>query len=1339
MSARPSMSEKDQIEHFIARSRQLNGKVVRERGPWNRVATADAIRHFAIGIADDNPLWNDPAYAEKTRFGRLAAPPAFLTSVLYPVLHGAPVEAPLASLIAELQYEWYRPVLLGDEISASTRQLDVIDSEIDGRRGVFILAETLYCNGLGEAVARAKSTLVRLAVDSGRPLLDREISRYEQDEIEAIGAAQLSEARTGAALPQPDELREGVELPPLVRGPLTVGDMICWQAGIGPSYRPGSLGYSDAVKAPHSSVINPVTGWPVKHSQQHEDFLLSSQRGMPAPFDNGVMRFAWMTPLLTNWMGDNGELRRMSAKIAAPNLYGDTTWYRGLVQKVAEKSDGRLASVRITGTNQLGQVATTGRAEVWLPYEGKVSQPHSRERLQGTSAPSWLASFAGSVGRQPHAIAVEDGERQLTYETLDVLSTRWAQRFRASGAGPGTYVGLCLDRGVGMIAAIIAVLKSGSAYLPIDPTYPDERIGFMLEDAAPSLVVVDRTAPKVVSKSGVPIVDMSRETAASEEEPFEDDLPAVAPGDAAYVMFTSGTTRQPKGTVLPHDSLAAYVESLVLSLPVSADDIYLHTGSFSFSASVRQWALPLAVGAKLHVAKDFDRWDPVSLFGLMQARSITVWDTVPSIWRMCIDALGSLKEPQRSELARNRLRLIMTTGEALPWSVPFAWRRRFGYCGEIVNLYSQTETTGTVCAYSVPLDEIPEHGVVPLGWPLGGQFVILMDEDLFPVAGGETGEICVGGNQLASGYLNKPELTDDRFVANPLEPGSSERLFRTYDLAQRRADGCLEHRGRLDDIVNVRGVRVEPAEVQWALEQHPDVISAAVLAQKRDGLETHLVAYIVPKAGAQSELPTEKLRNFLRERLPVHAVPSAFIAIVELPLTRNGKIDRERLPAPDSVTVPELAIAEIATKQSDSFSEALARIWQEVLELDDIDAEADFFDLGGDSLRAVELATVVRQQLDIELPINELYGGATSLERLTTVLEHHRQQSTELPEKAGTPEPQWSRVERPDRPVAARPTALISAGDVITALTLLGLAPVAWLLPRRAWAPITRAISRMHIMVRKSQAERTESALRELIASTTAQELEQSYLAGAYEETLLTLREYVGTTWQTAIRLDGEDRLRAALAQSNGAILWTFSCTYGGLMSKIALRKAGLPIVNIRSTAHPYSNTRIGHSLLNPVRNRIEDRYLKGSIPVFEEGEATALEQLEKVLHHRQPVAIAASGTGENPYKQPFLSGTLKLALGAPTLAVMTGAPLLPVFTVPNSAGGFDVIIEPPLPTPGEGSLREKGEVLAKSYAAILESYVRRHPAVWRGWFAPASWEPTRASVSAMTSEPVAP
>ncbi|MGB5253195.1 MAG: AMP-binding protein, partial [Sedimenticolaceae bacterium] len=479
------------IDEFIDRSRELNGKVVKERSPWNTVATADAIRHIAQGISDDNPLWTDSSYAKRSRFGKLVAPPAFLTSVVYPMLHGAPMEVPLASLIGKLEYVWHRPVLVGDAISGSTRQLDVIDTEIEGRRGIYILSETSYWNGNGEVVGRANGTLIRLAVDESRPLTNRKIARYTDQQLEEIGAAQLAEKRTGENLIRPVAADVDTQVPALVRGPLTVGDMICWQAGSGPSYRPGSLGYRDALNAPHSSVFNPATGWPVKNSQQHEDFLLAAQRGMPAPFDNGVMRFAWITPLFTNWMGDNGELRKMSVQITAPNLYGDTTWYRGRIRKIVEEADGSLAMIQLTGTNQLGDVTTTGRAEVWLPREKREKIKHllgtARDR-DATLNPSWVQRFIEKVREQPDAIAVEDGLTTLSYAELDERATRWAHRLRARGAGVGRYVGLCLHRSADLVTAIVAVLKSGSAYIHLDPTYPGERILFMLEDARPVLL-----------------------------------------------------------------------------------------------------------------------------------------------------------------------------------------------------------------------------------------------------------------------------------------------------------------------------------------------------------------------------------------------------------------------------------------------------------------------------------------------------------------------------------------------------------------------------------------------------------------------------------------------------------------------------------------------------------------------------------------------------------------------------------------------------------------------------------------------------------------------------------
>jgi acyl dehydratase len=357
-----------QIDEFITRSRALTGKEVQERTPWNTTASPDAIRHFAYGTSDDNPLWLDPAYAAKSHYGKLVAPPGFLTSVLYPILHGAPMQAPLSSLIGGVEYHWLQPILEGDTLRAMTKQVDLYEKKSSsGRRLIFIISEATYWNQRDEVVGRAIGTMIRATQVGTELLFERSITRYSAAELEKIGQALKNEVRTGNRPLYWEDVQVGQDIPPIVRGPLTIGDMVCWQAAIGPSYRAGRLGYLDLQKVPHTAVPNPITGWPVKYSQQHEDFHLASQRGMPGPFDNGVMRFAWVCPLLTNWMGDKGFLKRLSVQVRAPAIYGDTIWYRGTVTDKVRTAEHAVVKIRVTGTNQVGGTTTTGEAEVILP------------------------------------------------------------------------------------------------------------------------------------------------------------------------------------------------------------------------------------------------------------------------------------------------------------------------------------------------------------------------------------------------------------------------------------------------------------------------------------------------------------------------------------------------------------------------------------------------------------------------------------------------------------------------------------------------------------------------------------------------------------------------------------------------------------------------------------------------------------------------------------------------------------------------------------------------------------------------------------------------------------
>ncbi|MFQ5539989.1 MAG: MaoC family dehydratase N-terminal domain-containing protein [Candidatus Binatia bacterium] len=358
------------IDEFVARTREMTGTEVREREPWNSEASADAIRHYAYGTDDGNPLWLDQEYADKSRYRKIVAPPAFLVSVLYPILHGAPMDVPLSSLIGGLEFEWFLPIFLGDRLRATSRQVDMYEKKSkSGRRLIFVISEVTYWNQDDAVVAKAIGTMIRATQVGTELLSDRPIHRCSEKELEDINKAMKAEKRTGDKTLYWDDVSVGDEIPSMVRGPLTIGDMVCWNAGLGPSYKAGRLGYLDLLKSPHAAVPNSVIGWKVKFSQQHEDFNLAAQRGMAGPFDNGVMRFAWVSPLVTNWMGDDGFLRRLYVQVRTPNIYGDVTWYRGkLVEKV---QDGEpVVKLEITGVNQAGETTTQGSAEVVLPTRG---------------------------------------------------------------------------------------------------------------------------------------------------------------------------------------------------------------------------------------------------------------------------------------------------------------------------------------------------------------------------------------------------------------------------------------------------------------------------------------------------------------------------------------------------------------------------------------------------------------------------------------------------------------------------------------------------------------------------------------------------------------------------------------------------------------------------------------------------------------------------------------------------------------------------------------------------------------------------------------------------------
>ncbi|WP_406499535.1 non-ribosomal peptide synthase/polyketide synthase [Streptomyces sp. NBC_00846] len=535
--------------------------------------------------------------------------------------------------------------------------------------------------------------------------------------------------------------------------------------------------------------------------------------------------------------------------------------------------------------------------------------------------------FAAQVAATPEGVALASKSMELTYRQLNTWANRFAHALIARGVGPEQIVAVALPRSVEFVVAVLGILKTGAAYLPVDPAYPESRIAFMLEDARPAVVVDD---PAMVA-------DVS-------ERPDTDPAVAVDARHSAYVIYTSGSTGRPKGVVVSHAGLRGMVAEQVERLGIDAAGRVLQFSSPSFDVSLWDLCGALLTGAAL-VPAPAD--EPVA--ALTDPSLALTHATVPP------SVLAALSPDAVT------VPTLAVAGEACPPELVARWApgRR------MINAYGPTETT--VCAtMSEPLS--PGTGVPPIGRAIAGFRTYVLDQRLDLVPPGVTGELYVAGPGLARGYLNRPGLSAGRFVACPFGT-AGERMYRTGDLVRRRADGQLEYLGRADDQVKVRGFRIELGEIETALAEHPQVGQVAVIARKDQAEDTRLVAYLVPATGA--ELQPEELRTHLREWLPDYMLPAAFVALDALPLTANGKLDRRALPE------PEFTGSRVGRAPHTPQEQVLAELFAEVLGLTRVGVDDNFFDLGGHSLLATRLVARVRTALGVELALHTLFRTPT--------------------------------------------------------------------------------------------------------------------------------------------------------------------------------------------------------------------------------------------------------------------------------------------------------------------------------------------------------------------------
>lgn len=628
---------------------------------------------------------------------------------------------------------------------------------------------------------------------------------------------------------------------------------------------------------------------------------------------------------------------------------------------------GRFAAHLQTAAASLAEAsAETARTLPLLTEEEREQQA----RWNATQLPyDRTRSLIGEVRRHaalaPDDVAVACGDETLTYAQLDRRATALARVLRARGVVPGTLVAVFVERSVDMLVAVVGIHAAGGAYVPIDPTYPEERVAFMLGDSQAPVVVTHERLRAVLPRVPVDVVtfeEAASDTGEHDVVPLEPD-----PNRLAYVIYTSGSTGRPKGVLIEHGCVANLLAGVEPAIPIGRGDTLVALASLSFDMSVLDVYLPLVNGARMVVATRETATNPRALSALMQRCGVTHMQATPSTWRMLID----------SGWSGQRGLTIVTGGEALPAPLAVQLLER---ADRVFNFYGPTEATVWATMRRVTPDD------VTIGTPLANVRAHILDGHGHASPVGVTGELHLGGDGLARGYLNRPELTAERFIADPIDPGS--RLYRTGDLGRYRDDGSIEYLGRNDFQVKLRGHRIELGEVEDALASQPGVRSAIATVREDVPGDPRLIGYVA--VGSNADISASMLRRALLRSLPSYMVPDTVVVLDDLPLNDNGKLDRKRLPPPATRAHESAGVAPRTPLEA-----RLLAIWEEVLDLRHIGVTDDFFDLGATSITAARVFERIERELGASLPISPLFQAPT-IERLAALIE------------AGRPERRWN-------------------------------------------------------------------------------------------------------------------------------------------------------------------------------------------------------------------------------------------------------------------------------------------------------------------------------------------